>query len=108
MIQDEICRQMGLQAPPALSVATDDDLRRTLDARPLEAWQSEIDAVAERVGRALEEAARRLQANDPKRRTTTVEVRRGTLADERAVREWLQEQEEKLVEAVKAGPVILR
>ena len=106
--RDEICRQMGLQAPPALSVATDDDLRRTLDARPLNAWQSEIDAVATRTTRALEEASRRLAAKDREHRATIIEVRRGTLADETSVREWLHEHEEKLVEAVKAGPVILR
>ena len=56
----------------------------------------------------MEEAATRLQEIEPKLRTTTVKVRRGTLADEIAVRDWLQEQEEKLVEAVKNGPVIVR
>ena len=107
-IQEDICRQIGLQTPPALSVATDEDLKNTLDAGSLNQWQSEVDAVARRTTRALEEASRRLEAKDRKRRTTIVEVRRGTLPDGTAVREWLNEQEEKLVEAVKDGPVIVR
>ena len=37
-----------------------------------------------------------------------VEIRRGTLADEAAVREWLDEQETKLLEAIRKGPVIAR
>lgn len=107
-IQNEILRRLGLDAPPALSVGTDEDLRRTLDARPLSAWRSEIDAVDARIAQALNEAAEHLQGSQPDRHTTTIRVRRGTLEDETAVREWLQEQGERLVEAVKNGPVIVR
>ena len=120
--QDDIRRRLGLRVPPPLTVATHDDLLRTLDARSLAAWRSEIDAVDVRVGQALQEAAELIDANAPpaggKRadgpspptpsRTTTVQVRRGTLPDEPAVREWLREQESKLMEAVRAGPVIVR
>ena len=120
--QDEIRRRLGLHAPPPLAVATDDDLRRTLDARSLAAWRSEIDAVDTRVGRALQEAAKLVDANAPSAgevpadgprpptpsRTTTICVRRGTLPDEAAVREWLREQEERLRDAVRHGPVIVR
>jgi hypothetical protein len=106
--QAEIRRQLGLDAPPALDVSTDEKLRQALDARPLSAWQADIDAVGERIARALEEAARRLAGGDPKRAATTVAVRRGTLADEAAVRAWLEEHEGKLTEAVRKGPVIVR
>ena len=75
-----------------------------------------------RVGQALQEAAELIEARVPRRgdakaddpsgptppRTTTVHVRRGTLPDEAAVRGWLQEQEERLREAVRHGPVIVR
>ena len=105
-----------------LAVATDDDLLRTLDARSLAVWRSEIDAVEARTGRALQEAAKLIDADTPPGggeatdgasppappRTTTVHVRRGTLPDEAAVREWLREQEEKLGAAVRHGPVIVR
>ena len=107
-IQDEIRCRLRLVPPPALSVDTDYDLRETLDTRPLHAWRSEIDAVDARLVQALEEAADHLQENDPNFITTTIRVRRGTLRDETAVREWLHEQEEKLGAAVKDGPVIVR
>ena len=120
--QDGIRRRLGLDAPPPLAVATDRDLLRALEARSLAAWRSEIDAVEVRIGQALQEAAARLDAGTlpgggeatdgasppPPPRTTTVHVRRGTLPDEAAVREWLREQEEKLSAAVRRGPVIVR
>ena len=120
--QDEIRWRLGLDAPPPLAVATDEDLLRALEARSLAAWRSEIDAVDTRVGQALQEAAKLIDADRPPGggeaadgsspptppRTTTVEVRRGTLSDEAAVREWLREQESKLMEAVRTGPVIVR
>ena len=107
--QAEIRRRNGLDPPEPPAVATDDDLLRALDARPLAAWRSELDAVDTRVARALAEAAARLQADDDTGApTTTVEVRRGTLADETAVRTWLREQEKKLLAAVRKGPVIVR
>ena len=118
--QAEIRRRLGLDAPPPLNVATDRDLLRTLDARSLAAWRSEIDAVDTRVGRALQEAAERIDANTPPGgtdatddtrppppRTTTIHVRRGTLPDEPAVKEWLREQEQRLNDAVRHGPVIV-
>ena len=106
--QDQIRRACGIAPPPAPSLATDGELRDTLDARPLAAWQAEADAVAERVTRALEAAAMRLGAADSAHTTTTIEVRRGTLADEDAVRAWLNEHEAKLLEAARRGPVIVR
>jgi len=106
--QDEIRRQLDLLPPPTLEVATDDALRQALDERPLRTWQADIDVAGERASQALEAAARRLASDDPARPTTTVALRRGTLADEAAVREWLAEHEAKLVEAVRTGPVIVR
>ena len=120
--QDEIRRRLGLDAPPPLAVATDRDLLRALEARSLAAWRSEIDAVEVRTGRALEEAAKLIDPDTPPGdgeatdgtspptppRTTTVHVRRGTLPNEAAVREWLREHERKLSEAVRHGPVIVR
>ena len=120
--RERIRGQTGLKEPPPLSVATDEDLLRALDARPLEGWRSAIDAVDPRTGQALQAAVDWIDANTPSGdgdstggttlpappRTTTVHVRRGTLADETAVREWLQEQEQNLVKAVRNGPVIVQ
>ena len=121
-MRDEIRSRLGLDAPPPLAVATEEDLLRALEARSLAAWRSEIDAADTRVGQALEGAAKRIDADrppgggeaadgtspPPPLRTTTVRVRRGTLSDEAAVREWLREQESRLMEAIRTGPVIVR
>jgi len=106
--QDEIRLKLGLQPAAPLQVATDDALRKSLDARSLGTWQADIDAVVERVAKALEQAAARLERDDRTPPTTTVALRRGTLADEAAVRAWLVEVESKLIEAVRNGPVIVR
>ena len=120
--QDGVRRRLGLDAPPPLAVATERDLLQALEARSLAAWRSEIDAVEARIGQALQEAAERIDGDTPPDsgevtdgaspptppRTTTVHVRRGTLPDEAAVREWLREQEQRLSEAVRHGPVIVR
>ncbi|MCY4075739.1 MAG: BREX system P-loop protein BrxC [Acidobacteria bacterium] len=117
--QDEIRGRLGLDAPPPLAVATDKNLLHALEARSLAAWRSEIDAVEVRIGQALLGAAAQIDADaapggggttdgaSPPQ-TTTIHVRRGTLQDEAAVREWLREQEDKLTEAVQKGPVIVR
>ena len=97
---------MGLVAPPALAVETDEALKRELDRRGLAAWRSEIDAVPQRAGKALEEAAGRLGGTDTS--FTYVKVRLGTLADEEAVQRWVAEHRGKLTEAVRKGPVIVR
>ena len=103
--QDEIRRRVGLQPPAPLSATTDEELRRTLDAHPLAAWQTDIDAVGERIAKALEQAATTL---DPERPPIAVTLRRTTLADESAVRAWLAEHEAKLLAAIRKGPVIVR
>lgn len=107
-VQADIRRELRIEAPSSLSVATDEDLLRTLDARPINAWQAEVDAVGERIIRALEEAACRLKEIDPSHIATTITIHRGTLSDEMAVRKWLEEQENALLEAIKKGPVIIR
>ena len=116
----QIRGRVGLQQPSPLAVATDDSLLHTLDARPLAGWRSEIDAVDARTGQALQAAAELIDEGTagnasttddtapPPPRTTMVQVRRGTLADEAAVQEWLREQETKLVAAVRKGPVIVQ
>ena len=107
--QQQIRRECHLEPPEDLRVATDDELLASLDDRPLSAWQSDIDAARERTSQALAEAAKRLHAGgESAAAPTSVTLRRGTLADEAAVREWLREQEERLLEAVRKGPVILR
>ena len=107
MVQAGILAEVGIQPPPPLNVATNEQLQRTLDARPLGSWRDSLDAVPQRVARALEKAAARAPGADPRRPPVTVIIRRGTLADEAGVRAWLAEHEEKLLEAARMGPVVV-
>ena len=127
--QEEIRRRYGLSAPAPLDIATDEALLRTLDGTPLIAWRAEIDAAPKRTADALA-AARSATApppsddtattpegetppapsNDPQpdtRTPATVILRRATLADEAAVRDWLKETEAVLVERVRKGPILV-
>ena len=89
-------------------VSSDEELLRVLDDRSLAAWDSEIDAVPARQSKALAAALRLVAAaEDAPLAPTSVTLRRGALADEAAVRAWLREHEERLLEAVGKGPVIL-
>ena len=98
---------MGLEQPAPLAVETNDAVKRTLDARSLAAWRSEIDAVPERLARALEEAVRRLEKEEGPP-ITYLKIQPVTLSDEAAVQRWVAEHERKLTEAVRKGPVIVR
>ena len=102
-----ILGRVGLERPAPLSVETNEAVKKTLDARRLAAWGSEIDAVPERVARALGEAARLLE-QDEEVPVTHVKIRPVTLSDEAAVQRWVAEHEKKLTEAVRKGPVIVR
>ena len=104
--QGAVLRQVGLERPARLAVETKDQLRTTLDVRNLAGWRSEIDAVQARLARALEEAANRLDEEGPP--ITYVTVHRGTLTNAEEVRNWVAEHEMKLLEAVRAGPVIVK
>ncbi len=106
--QETILTQVGLRPPAPLNVATDEDLRQTLAAHPLDAWQADIDAVSERAARALQEAAARLADEQGGPQPVTVHLHRGTLADEAAVKAWLEETEQALMQAIENGPVIVR
>ncbi|HFD80332.1 MAG TPA: BREX system P-loop protein BrxC [Gammaproteobacteria bacterium] len=106
--QETILTQVGLRPPAPLNVATDEDLRQTLVAHPLDAWQADIDAVSERAARALQEAAARLADEQGGPQPVTVHLHRGTLADEAAVKTWLEETEQALMQAIEKGPVIIR
>ncbi len=99
--QQEILAGVGLVAPGPLSVATPEELRQTLDRRGLRGWQAVTDAVPAREAKALEAAAKRSEGPP----LVIVRVRRGSLEDERAVREWVEEHERKLLAAVQEGGV---
>lgn len=100
--RERILADVGLVAPEKLDVATDDALLATLDRRNLSARRSEVDAVAGRVQRALEQAAKLLQ---PKVRRITLET--ATLTSKQEVRAWVERQQKRLEEEIAAGPVLV-
>lgn len=106
--QRTILERVSLAVPAPLSVSGDVDLAATLDRRPLDAWDAEIAAVEQRRLDALTAAAEARKVADPAVVTTPVTIERGTLADEPAVKAWLDRQQQKLLAAVKNGPVIVR
>lgn len=87
-------------APVELS--TDFALLSALDARSIAGRNAEIDAVPGRAQKALEKAARLLE---PKVRSISIE--RSTLATADDVDAWVERQKKTLVEAIKAGPVLV-
>ena len=105
--RSEILLGAGLAEPRPLAVETDEAVREELDARNLAAWRAEVEAVPAREATALEEAAKRLPPANGSA-PVAVQVRRGTLTDEDAVRAWLNEHERRLMEAVKKGTVVVK
>ncbi len=104
-----ILSRTGLVEPEPLAVGTDEAVRQSLDVRSLAAWRAEAEAVPARETAALEAAARRVaSASAGGRAPVAVQVRRGTLKDEAAVRAWLAEHENKLMEAVRNGTVVVK
>ena len=99
--REAILRKAGLTPPRELQVGTNEELRRELGMRNLQAWRSEIDAVPTRESRALAEGSKRLK------KVTYMRVPLGTLDSAKAVDSWLAEHREKLVLSVREGPVIV-
>lgn len=100
--RDAILAAVGLIAPAKPGLATDEQLLATLDAKPLPSMRAEIDAVAGRVARAIEQAAKLLE---PK--VQAVALERATLHDTAEIEAWLDRQRTRLVEAVANGPVLV-
>jgi hypothetical protein len=92
---------VGLTAPVKPDVSSDEALGRHLDGRPLRVARAERDAIPGRVQQAIERAAKALE---PKVQTVTLE--RSTLHNEQEIDTWLGRQRDKLVTALKSGPVL--
>lgn len=98
-----ILRHCSLDELPAVSLGTTEDLLRTLDAVPLEVWQTRIDAVATQADRAREEAAK-LLAPKAKR----VHAPSATLRTRDEVLAYLAAWQRELLDHVEQGtPVIV-
>lgn len=100
--RNEILAKVGLIAPSKVDVSTDEALLTSLDTHPLAAQQGDADAIAGRIQRALELAAK---YREPK--VHTVRIERATLRNEEEVRKWVERQQQMLLEEVTKGPVLV-
>lgn len=100
--QDGILARVQLVAPREPALRTDNDLLAELDRESLAARAAATAAVPERIGRALAEAARKKEPA-----AVRVSLRTATLRSEAEVKSWLAEQEQKLLQALSRGPVIV-
>jgi hypothetical protein len=101
--RDAILAGTGLVGPTTPDVSSDAALLAALDARPLVARQAEADAIAARVQRAIESAAKRLEPS-----VRLVNLKRATLRSEADVRAWVERQQQRLLEAVQSGPILIQ
>lgn len=101
--RNRILTEVSLVRPSAPDVSGTRAILTTLNSRNLDTRRAEIDAVGTRGARALELAARHLEP-----RVQPVSVESATLRTDAEVRAWADRQVERLVEALKAGPVLVK
>ncbi|MCC6785237.1 MAG: BREX system P-loop protein BrxC [Planctomycetes bacterium] len=97
-----LSQQHGLVAPQTPVLKSDQDLADELRRQTLSARRATVAAVPERVRQLMADVAKKLQ---PKARRVALPA--ATLATADEVRAWVREQEERLLMAVKQGPVIV-
>jgi hypothetical protein len=101
-VRSRILNETRLLVPRPTDVSNDEALIRELDASALSARATEAEAMPARAQRAIELAAKALE---PTVRAFAVE--RATLRSTEDVQDWLARTEASLLEAVKAGPVLI-
>lgn len=101
--QESILRSVGLVAPGKPDVSSDSALLSHLNAHPLSAARTEIDAVPGRLQQAIEQAAKLLE---PK--VQPVSLERATLRSAPEVEAWLERTRAQLLEAVQHGPILVK
>ncbi len=97
-----ILAEVGLAAPAEPNLSSDEALLQQLDRKPLGTARTEIDAIAGRVQRALEKAAKLLEPT-----VRMVSLERATLRDAKDVDDYLAKTRATLMAAVGDGPVMV-
>ena len=100
--REDILQSVGIGQVPSISVGTDADLLRTLDATPLSSWRDKTDAIPSRFSNAATKAAKLLEPKLQRVRLTS-----GTLKTKDEVRAWLTARETELLKKLKDGPVVI-
>ena len=100
--QARILQTQGLGLPESRSVGTDADLVAELDRQSLAARTDAVLSVTRRASEALLASAKRSQPD-----AARVAIRRATLATPEEVAAWIREHEQRLMDAVRRGPIII-
>jgi hypothetical protein len=100
--QEAILAEVGLRAPSAPNIGSEDALVNHLETHTLESMRSTIDAIPGRVSQALQRVAKKLE---PK--VQTVRVDRATLRTAADVDAWLAKQKQRVLDALGHGPVLI-
>jgi hypothetical protein len=98
--QSRILRDVGLEPPTKPDVSTEQAVLEALDAKSLAARRTEAEAIPARVEKARQQAAQLLE---PK--VQFIPLDRPVLKTESEIDDWLARQRQKLLQAVKNGPV---
>jgi hypothetical protein len=100
--QSALMARFNIQPPAAIAVATEDDVVNTVKAASLANRRTLIEAVPQRFGMALEEAARQL---DPK--AVRVTLPSATIKNDKELDAWVDEARTAIKAKLKDGPVIV-
>jgi hypothetical protein len=100
--QAALMAQFNIQPPAAAAVTTEDDVVNAVKAASLANRRTLIEAVPQRFGMALDEAARQL---DPK--AVRVTLPSATIKNEKELDAWVDEARTAIKAKLKDGPVIV-
>jgi len=100
--REQILREEGIADVPSISVGSDEDLIRTLDAAPLDSWRDKTDALSSRFANAGLKAAKLLEPE-----TRRVHLSSPTLHTEDEFKTWIAAQERELLAKVKDNPIVI-
>jgi hypothetical protein len=101
--RERVLSDVGLAPPAKPGLSTDEALLAHLEKRPLASLQTELAAIAGRAAQAIERAAKLLE---PKTRTLALES--ATVRTPADVEAWVGRQRDRLLDAIKQGPVLIK
>jgi hypothetical protein len=98
----DLISRFNLQAPAAISVATEDDVVAVAKAASLASRRTLVEAIPQRFANALEEAARLIEPKAVK-----VSLPSATIKNEKELDAWVDEVRTAIKTELKKGPVIV-
>ncbi|MEA3359837.1 MAG: BREX system P-loop protein BrxC, partial [Thermodesulfobacteriota bacterium] len=100
--QEEILFTEEIADIPDLSIGDDSKLVQSLEETSITNWKTKIDALPKQFSNATVSAARLLEPE-----TQTVKLTSGTLKTETDVKNWIDRTEQKLLEKLGDGPIVI-